>query len=203
MNFPIIAKAALICCMLTQTSSYSGGDIVDNIRTLHDQAISDPRAIAPALDAVNSFLDSASDDAVVLAYKGSLLTLKAKEATLPWNKLSYLREGNALMDNALTRLSQTPSHGLTADLEVRVIRGITHAMIPVLYGYSGDAKEDLTLALKHTGFRHLTPTDQVRVRAWLAVVLYRDSEDPGLQEKLLGEARAVDAAEADMIWGQR
>ena len=189
-----IAAAAIVVALIMATPN-ARSETLEALRDLHSKAIADADFIEPAMTAVTDILKANPKDAVAEAYRGSLLTLMAREAVLPWNKLNYLHEGIATMDEAAGHLD-APSTGpssLPADLEIRMVRGITNAMIPASYDRAPFARDDLERVVVHPAFGRLSLANRADAQAWLAVVLARLGKTAQAEEHLAA-ARAADSA---------
>ncbi|MFO7891961.1 MAG: tetratricopeptide repeat protein [bacterium] len=80
------------------------------------------QAVKKAEEYLTQLLHIDSTHGLALVYYGSLLTMKARDASLPWNKLKYVKKGIARMDKAVYFEPDNP--------EVRLIRGINSVSLP-------------------------------------------------------------------------
>jgi hypothetical protein len=176
---------------------------LENIRALHRRAVLEPEVLGKAIEEVRILLAATPEDMVAIAYQGSLIALRARGEKLPWNKLARLNEGLALMGSAVDGLAKARGHApYPADLEIRMIRGMTTAMIPAMFGHARTAREDLRLVVDHPAFATLETSDRAGAMAWLAVALHRAGETTRAEGSML-DARAADADLADAIWSQK
>lgn len=99
-------------------------------------------------------------NAVAWVYYGSVLTMKAQIAFLPWEKMDFMKRGFALMDSAVTLAPEDP--------EVRLIRAINSTSVPGFFNRLKVALEDYQCIedLVHT--RQLNPPDKF----WLPYYFY-------------------------------
>jgi hypothetical protein len=132
--------------------------------------------------------------------KGCLIVLKAGTLRNPMRKVDMAEEGLLLMDQAMERAAEAESvAGPGADIEMRLIRALTNAGLPVKFRRNEIVREDLGAILNHPA--HVAPAEQARTKAWLAVTLERDGDTDGAQA-LLAEARVLDAGIADAAWAE-
>ena len=98
------------------------------VRGLYYRAVDGDRAAgaqaAQLLDQVRTST-SQPDDALVLAYRGSLFLLESSWAIVPWRKGKLAKEGLAMMDRAVELGGR--------DVEVRFIRAATTNRLPGIF----------------------------------------------------------------------
>jgi hypothetical protein len=94
----------------------------------------DSGATDAAAERFNALAQADASDLVAQAYAGAALTLKGRDALLPWRKMSHTEDGLARIDKALAQL--TPAHdqplhrGTPASLEVRFTAASTFLALP-------------------------------------------------------------------------
>ncbi|MBN2206957.1 MAG: hypothetical protein JW742_06115 [Candidatus Aminicenantes bacterium] len=105
-------------------------------RVFHDQAGLDGRTdvVAKAERHLSRLLAVEPDNAPALVYRGSLETMKAKESGPSLESLEFLNRGFAWMDRAVLLAPDDP--------EVRLVRAVNGAFIPVEFGRGDLALED-------------------------------------------------------------
>jgi hypothetical protein len=90
-----------------------------------------------AAEGFSTLAQAEPSDLVLQAYAGAALTLKGRDAWLPWRKMSFTEEGLARIDKALAQLSPAhdrPLHrGTPASLEVRFTAASTFLKLPGLF----------------------------------------------------------------------
>jgi hypothetical protein len=84
---------------------------------------------------------SINDEATLVAYKGALLTLKAKFTRSISDKKSYFKEGVALLEHAI---STEPDN-----IEIRCIRMGVQENAPKILKYKGNIEKDKQFLLDH------------------------------------------------------
>lgn len=77
---------------------------------------------------------SEEDDATRVAYKGALLTLKAKFTKAIRDKKKYFQEGTTLLEQAISKAPES--------IEIRCLRMGVQENTPKLLRYKGDLDED-------------------------------------------------------------
>jgi hypothetical protein len=91
---------------------------------------------ARSLRACDDLLQRCDEDpAKVAAYQGGCRLLQAARAPLPWDKGRLVKEGLALLDDAVRRAP--------GDLEVRFVRGMSSYHLPRFMGRAATAASDL------------------------------------------------------------
>jgi len=165
------------------------------------EAQKNPGTLDAAFSVAEQTVKAMPNDPIAIVYKGSLAAQRAREALMPWNKLSYLKDGIDMMDQALDIASRAPIAPDTM-LEVRMVRALTNARIPAIFGRGSVARGDLTNVLTSPGFKGLKAQDQASVYAWLAVYAHRDNQADKAADQLK-TASALDKATADAIWAEK
>jgi tetratricopeptide (TPR) repeat protein len=85
----------------------------------------DKAAVKKAEGYLSKLLAIEPDNAPAMVYYGSVLTMKAREAFFPWDKMKYMKQGFAKMDSAVVLGPDEP--------EVRLIRGINSTSVPKMF----------------------------------------------------------------------
>ncbi len=110
------------------------------LRALYLASVRDGGAVAKGLDKVERIRASAGPAAgsalaaTLAAYQGALLTLRARHAAWPPQKLRSLREGLALLDRAVVA---NPEHA-----EARYLRLMSCYYLPGFFGRGGSVRAD-------------------------------------------------------------
>src|SRR5438045_1017958 len=92
------------------------------------------RAESASLRAIGARLKSDPANPVRLAYAGAATSMKARDAMLPWKKMSYAEDGLAQVDKALSLLQ--PAHDAPlqnhtpGSLETRFVAASTFLSMP-------------------------------------------------------------------------
>ncbi len=97
-------------------------------------AAGDKSEVDGAIGAFESLVQTDPKQPVYEAYYGAALTLRARDAWMPWNKVKYSEEGLDRIDHALAALK--PEHdklllrGVPAALETRLVAANTCLKLP-------------------------------------------------------------------------
>lgn len=118
---------------LASASSVSFADALELYRRGADEAALNEQAH----EAFQQLRDGERANPVYLAYLGSTWVIMGRDAWMPWNKLSYVDKGLALLDKAVLLLG--PEHdrlvveGLPASVRVKSVAGIAYAGLPDMF----------------------------------------------------------------------
>ena len=110
------------------------------LREFYLASVRDERAIAKGLAEVKRLREAAHPpaggalDATLTAYTGALVTLRAKHAFWPPQKLAHLRDGLAILDRTVER---HPDHA-----EARYLRLMSCYYLPGILGRGGSVRAD-------------------------------------------------------------
>lgn len=85
----------------------------------------DKAAVKKAEGYLSKLLAIEPGNAPAMVYYGSVLTMKAREAFFPWEKMKYMKKGFVQMDSAVALDPDEP--------EVRLIRAINSTSVPKMF----------------------------------------------------------------------
>jgi len=102
-----------------------------------------------------SILKKKRDHAEALVYYGSLLTLKGRDAFLPWKKLSYVEDGCDEMDKAV----QLDPKNIT----LRITRAMNNINLPDFFKRQAYYLEDFEFIRNHPAFGSFPPVFQQQI----------------------------------------
>ncbi|MBV9109849.1 MAG: hypothetical protein JO306_10620, partial [Gemmatimonadetes bacterium] len=123
-------------------------------------------------------------DVTLTAYEGALVTLKAKHAFWPGQKLRYLREGLAILDRTI---AAHPEHA-----EARYLRLMSCYYLPGILGRSGSVRDDFAaLARLLPGVRAQYP--RPLYEAIVRFVVEKGDVDPQARRALEASLETGDA----------
>jgi hypothetical protein len=115
-----------------------GDATLTTVRELYLSAVHDAAAIPRGLAAVESArAHGNANPAVLSAYQGALITLRAKHGSWPPARLSHLREGLAILDQAVR---DEPDQ-----VEVRFLRLLSCYYLPGFLGRRGTVRADFAM----------------------------------------------------------
>lgn len=197
----IVVGASLLVSSAVQAYGEHSDPALKRLTQAFAEAEKDPSKLDAAFSVAEQTVKAMPNDPIALVYKGSLATQRARDAWMPWNKLSYLKDGVDMMDQALDIASRVPVNPDTI-LEVRMVRALTSARIPAVFGRGSVARGDLTNVLTNPGFKSMKAQDQASVYAWLAVYAHRDNQADKAAEHMK-TAIALDKGTANAIWAEK
>ncbi|WP_349368692.1 hypothetical protein [Salinarimonas sp.] len=148
-------------------------------------------SIADALDTLEDLPQSRSDP-LSLAVRGTLLTMRAAEEWLPYNKLRSVNAGLELLDQAAARIDASHDDFL----RVTMYAAVANAAVPGFLDRADFAKRYFNAVKEHASFDGMEAHTRASVYAWLARL---EGTDTGAGEALLAQAKALDPAAADAI----
>src|SRR5690554_2227654 len=119
-------------------SSFASSQNLESIREQYPQAINDVALTTRLYDALS---DVSETDAVLLAYKGAVATLKANFAKRVKDKKAYFTEGAQLIEAAVENDPQ--------NIEIRYIRLSVQENAPKFLKYNDSIEDDKAFILTH------------------------------------------------------
>jgi hypothetical protein len=150
MNRLFCGLLALILCPLTASAAEDS-----RIGDLYARGLAgDEKAVVDCIAALESRLSKLPDDQLAKVYLGSAWTLRSRDLPIGPGKLTALRKGIALMDEAA---AATPN-----DAHVLLLRAVTNEALPVFLGRRKVAREQLNelVALVEKDPAKLSSADQ-------------------------------------------
>lgn len=141
LSVPLRLCVMLLGWVLSAAPARASSDV--DLRPLRQEylaAVSDARAIPRGLEEIERIrggggvVAGSELDATLTAYRGALVTLQAKHAAWPPRKLSYMREGLALLDGAV---AASPDAA-----EARYLRLMSCYYLPAFFGRRGSVRDD-------------------------------------------------------------
>ena len=156
----------------------------------------DTSAVEPAIAALGGLVRNEPQQPVYAAYLGSALTLKGRDAWMPWNKMSYVEQGTDRIDGALAALK--PEHdrqllrGVPASVETLFVAATTFIKIPdAIFHRRADGKKILARLIHHPAFAAAPPGFRAAVHVTAADEARRD-ERTSEETASLKQAIAID-----------
>lgn len=131
-------KNLIVCCVLLVSCFVNAQDL-KTIREQYPKAVENTE-ITAQLDGKLAKVNS-PDNAVLLAYKGAVLTLKAKFSRKKSQKKEFFKDGVALIESAIVA---DPT-----SVEIRYLRLSVQENSPRFLGYHKNIEEDTQFLLKH------------------------------------------------------
>jgi len=149
MKHTILAVAIAIACgsvLATDNSAFSAARQQFVAATAGDASARDA-----AIEAFEKLAGSQPGNPVFLAYQGAGLTLRGRDAMMPWDKMKYTEKGADLIEKALSLLA--PEHdalllnGTPASVETRLVAANTLLALPGFMNRRSGGKRALQAAL--------------------------------------------------------
>ena len=161
----------------------------------------DSSAIDRAAEQFKRLVQEDPASPLLRVYYGSAVTLQAKHAWAPWNKMRYAESGLDAIDKSLSLLQ--PEHetqvlaGMPVALVTRIVALTTFVGMPGMFNRLNDAKEVLQQAYRSPSFRSASPHLQASFAYQAALIAQRDGRTDAEVEQLRKVlAVAGDAEEA-------
>ena len=130
----------------------------------------DSSAVQSALDKFVRLKEKYPGDALILARAGSLVTMQARDAWMPWNKMRFAEQGLDQLDQALAAVEKqgqaTTGDGISYTQQVDLVAAITFSQLPKFFNRHGQA-ERLFRKLVNTQEKLTTPA-AFQAQVWLS-----------------------------------
>ena len=147
----VLALAALPA--LAVHAAVPEADLEAGVQLVQRASAGDGAAVDAADAHFTRLLATDPTDPLLRAYAGASHALKARDAWLPWKKLSYVEDGLAELDKALAML--TPTHdtgllhrGVPVSLETRLVAANTFLGLPGMFNRKAAGDKLLDEVLK-------------------------------------------------------
>jgi tetratricopeptide (TPR) repeat protein len=164
------------------------GTLVALGKLYHDQgAAGSEESVEKGFTCLDKALQLEPTNAVALAYRGSLWTMRGRDAWFPFTKLSHVDKGIDELDKAADLAPD--------NISVRLTRGINSMQLPSIFKRLGTALKDFSYLLADPRFPHFDASLQSTIYYWAGVANKRDNQFTKAKE-LLEKAIAV-APESD------
>jgi len=115
-----------------------------------------------------TILQKKKDHTEAMVYYGSLLTLKGRDAIMPWSKLSYVEEGCEVMDKAV----RLDPH----NIKLRVRRAMNNINLPDSFNRQTCYLGDFEFIRNHRAFLTFTPDFQQQILFYSALAYKKNNE---------------------------
>ena len=130
----VISALLAIGSAAAQSPAPRDAAFIDASKTFMQARDGQDGRIEPAIDAFESLAKAEPAQPLYAAYLGSAISLKAREAWMPWSKMKYAEQGLDHIDRALATLK--PDHdrqlmrGVPVALETRLVAANTFIKLP-------------------------------------------------------------------------
>lgn len=152
-------------------------------RTFHDRGTAgDEDAVEKGFTYFDKALDLDPSNAVALAYRGSLWTMRGRDAWWPFTKPKHVEKGTDELDKAV---EMAPDN-----ITVRIVRGVNSLQLPSMFKRLPTGLKDFAYLLAHPGFSHFDAELQSTSYCWGGIAFERDNQI-NMAKELLGKAIAA------------
>lgn len=143
---------------------------------LDQAAAGDAAAVEKGMTYLDKALEIQSTNSVALAYRGSLWTIRGREASDPFDKMNFVEKGIDEMDRAV---EMTPDN-----VTARLVRGVNSVKLPSLFNRLAIAIKDFSFLLADSRFSHLDVQLQSTIYYWAGVAYKNDNQKSKARELL-------------------
>ena len=135
----------------------------------HDLGVAgDKKAVDKGEEIFEKVLSLDSDNAFATGYYGSILSLKARDAKMPWTKIKYAKKGFEQLDKSI---QMNPE-----DLRVRSIRAMNSYQVPKIMKRLPVSLEDFNFIIEHKTFESWTTDHKAFVYLHFGKALEKDDQ---------------------------
>lgn len=160
------------------------GTLITLGKIYHDQGVAgNEDAVEKGFSCFDKVLQIDPSNAVAYAYRGSLWTLRGRDAWWPFTKAKDVDKGVDEMDKAV---DLTPN-----DATVRIVRGITSVQLPSMFRRLPTALKDFEFLMNDIRFVHFDAHLQATIYYW-AGIAYKNDSQPARAKELLQKAVSAD-----------
>jgi tetratricopeptide (TPR) repeat protein len=141
----------------------------------HDLGVAgDHKAVERGEELLQKALSLDPNNAYAMGYYGSILSLKARDASMPWTKVKYAKQGFEQLDKSI---QLNPD-----DLDVRLIRAMNSYQVPKFMKRLPLSLEDFDFIIKHSKFESWTPDHRAFVYLHFGKALEKDEQPEKAKE---------------------
>jgi tetratricopeptide (TPR) repeat protein len=135
----------------------------------HDQgAGGNEGAVDKGFTCLDKALELDPSNAVALVYRGSLWTMRGRDAWFPFTKLKHVDKGIDELDKAADLAPD--------NITVRIVRGTNSLQLPSMFKRLGTALKDFSFLLADPRFPHLDIQLQSTIYYWAGMTYKRDNQ---------------------------
>ena len=143
----------------------------------HDQgAAGSTEAVDKGFTVFDKVIELDPTNAVAFAYRGSLWTMRGRDAWFPFTKLKHVDKGIDELDKAADLAPD--------NITVHLMRGINSLQLPSMFKRLGTALKDFSFLLADPRFPHLEVHLQSTIFYWAGVAYKRDNQAGKAKEYL-------------------
>lgn len=141
----------------------------------HDLGVAgDHKAVEQGEQLFKNALSLDPNNAFAMGFYGSILSLKARDAKIPWTRIKYAKKGFEQLDKSI---QMNPD-----DLDVRLIRAMNSYQVPKIMKRLPLSLEDFDFIIKHETFKTWTPEHRAFVYLHFGKALEKDDQHEKAKE---------------------
>ncbi len=141
----------------------------------HDLGVAgNSKAVEQGEQLLKKALSLDPNNALATGYYGSILSLKARDASMPWAKVKFAKQGFEQLDKSI---QMNPD-----DLDVRLIRAMNSYQVPKFMKRLPLSIEDFNFIIKHKKFESWTPDHRAFVYLHFGKALEKDDQPEKAKE---------------------
>jgi len=160
------------------------GTLVELGKLYHEQAAGrNEEAVENGFTCLDKALELEPSNVVALAYRGSLWTMRGRDAQSPFEKLKHVNKGIDEIDKAVELAPD--------NISIRLMRGINCLQLPSIFKRLGTALKDFSFLLADPRFPKLDINLQSTIHYWTGIAYKHDNQIEKAKERL---KKAVSAA---------
>ena len=142
----------------------------------HQGVAGDENAVEKGFACFDTILAIEPTNAMALAYRGSLWTMRGRDASEPMTKMNDVDNGIDEMDKAVELAPE--------NVTVRITRGVNSLHLPPMFKRLGTALKDFTYLLAHPGFSKFDISLQSNIYCWAGIAYKQDNQRDKAKELL-------------------
>lgn len=151
---------------------------IDAQATFEQALVGDESKTELAQQKMNALVKIQPNHPLFNVYYGSSYTLLARDAWMPWTKISYAEKGLAIIDKALGMLdnshSKTLMRGTSVSVETRLVAISTFLKVPGFMHRLDHAKQELDKLFSDDSFKITPPPVKSRIHFQAAQIAQRE-----------------------------
>ena len=152
-----------------QQKSNDVGTLVNLGKLCHEQgSTGDEQAVEKGIMVLDKALEIEKTNSMALVYRGSLWTMRGRDASDPFEKMKDVENG---IDDMNKAVELAPD-----DISVRLVRGINSIQLPTFFNRLSTAIKDFSFLVEDPRLSHLDVQLQATIYCWAGVAYKRDSQ---------------------------
>jgi tetratricopeptide (TPR) repeat protein len=141
----------------------------------HDLGVAgDHKAVEQGEEMLKKAVSLDPNNAYATGYYGSILSLKARDASMPWTRVKYAKQGFDQLDKSI---EMNPN-----DLDVRLIRAMNSYQVPKIMKRLPISLEDFDFIIKHKTFESWSADHRAFVYLHFGKALDKDDQHKKAKE---------------------